>query len=65
MKKEFITAEFSSAALNITAGKIDSFRKTEESFGTVRVYKDGKIGVAGAIGRADEAALTEKAEKMK
>lgn len=63
MKKEFITAEFSSAALNITAGKIDSFRKTEESFGTVRVYKDGKIGVAGAIGRADEAALTEKAEK--
>lgn len=63
MKKEFITAEFSSAALNITAGKIDSFRKTEESFGTVRVYKDGKIGVAGAIGSADEAALTENAEK--
>lgn len=63
MKKEFITAEFSSAALNITAGKIDSFRKTEESFGTVRVYKDGKIGVAGAIGKADEEALTKRAEK--
>lgn len=62
MKKEFIVNRSSSVTLNITAGKIDSYRKNEETTGTVRVYRDGKIGVAGMLGTPDEAALTERAE---
>ncbi len=62
MEKEFLKSSESSVTLNITGGKIDSYRKQEETKTTVRVYKDGKIGIAGALGDADEAALTEKAE---
>ena len=42
MEKEFITKTNSSVALNVTGGKIDSFREKEETTGTVRVYEDGK-----------------------
>lgn len=62
MKKEYIVDRTSSVTLNVTAGKIDSFRKKEETTSTVRVYRDGKIGVAGMLGEGNEAALTEKAE---
>ena len=62
MKKEYIIDRTSSVTLNVTAGKIDSFRKQEETTSTVRVYRDGKIGIAGVLGDGDEAALTEKAE---
>ncbi len=62
MNKEFIVDRSSSVTLNVTAGKIDSYRKKEETTATVRVYRDGKIGVAGMLGEPDEAALTEKAE---
>ena len=62
MKKEYIIDRTSSVTLNVTAGKIDSFRKQEETTSTVRVYRDGKIGIAGVLGEGDEAALTEKAE---
>ncbi len=61
MKKEYIVNRSSVITLNVTAGKIDSFRKTEETTGTVRVYEDGKIGIAGMIGEPNEAELTSKA----
>ncbi len=62
MDKEFLISKESSITLNITAGKIDSYRKKEETTGTVRVYKDGKIGIAGALGTPDEKELTKQAE---
>ena len=61
MEKEFITKTDSSVALNVTGGKIDSFREKEETTGTVRVYEDGKIGIAGCLGTPDENELTKKA----
>ncbi|MDD6800310.1 MAG: metallopeptidase TldD-related protein [Firmicutes bacterium] len=63
MDKEFLINKSSSITLNITAGKIDSYRRKEETTGTVRVYSDGKIGVAGALGEPDEEALTKQAEE--
>lgn len=61
MEKEFLTKTYRSVTLNVTGGKIDSFREKEETTGTVRVYKNGSIGVAGCLGTPDEKALTEKA----
>ncbi len=63
MDKEYLISKESSVTLNITAGKIDSYRKKEETTSTVRVYKDGKIGIAGALGLVDEKTLTAQAEK--
>lgn len=61
MEKEFLTKTHQSVTLNVTDGKIDSFREQEETTGTVRVYENGCIGVAGCLGTPDEQALTEKA----
>mgnify|MGYP004468984057 CR=1 FL=1 len=62
MEKEFLTQTFRSVTLNVTAGRIDSFREQDETSGTVRVYDGDCIGVAGSLGQCDEAALTAKAE---
>lgn len=66
MEKEFLTTTRRSVTLNVTGGKIDSFREQEETTGTVRVYEGGCIGVAGCLGAPDEEALTAKksAEKF-
>ena len=61
MEKEFIKETQHSVTLNVTAGQIDSFRELEKTTGTVRVYENGCIGVAGCLGEPDEAALTEQA----
>ena len=61
MEKEFLIKTSHSVTLNVTGGKIDSFREQEETTGTVRVYENGCIGVAGCLGTPDEKALTEKA----
>ena len=61
MEKEFLTETHRSVTLNVTGGKIDSFREQEETTSTVRVYENGCIGVAGCLGTPDEAALTAKA----
>ena len=61
MEKEFIKNIRKSVALNVTAGKIDSFRETEKTTGTVRVYDNGFVGVAGCLGEPNEEELTEKA----
>lgn len=61
--KEYIVSRRASITLNVTAGKVDSYRKKEETTATVRVYRDGRIGVGGALGKPDEEKLTEAAEK--
>ncbi len=61
MEKEFLIETYRSVTLNVTGGKIDSFREKEETTGTVRVYENGCIGIAGCLGTPDEKALTEKA----
>ncbi len=61
MEKEFITEIQHSVTLNVTAGKIDSYREIERTTGTVRVYENGCIGVAGCLGEPDEEALTSQA----
>lgn len=61
MEKEFLTKTNRSITLNVTGGKIDSFREQEETTGTVRVYENGCIGIAGCLGTPDEQALTAKA----
>ena len=61
MQKEFIIKTRRSVTLNVTGGKIDSFREKEETTGTVRVYENGCIGIAGCLGTPDEQKLTEKA----
>ena len=63
MEKEFIKNIQRSVTLNVTAGKIDSFRELERTTGTVRVYEGGCIGVAGCLGEPDEKSLTEKAKE--
>ncbi len=63
MEKEFIKETKSSVTLNVTAGKIDSFRKIERTTGTVRVYDNGCIGVAGCVGEPDEEKLTAQAKE--
>ncbi len=63
MEKEKLIWKTNEISLNVTAGKIDSYRRTEETKNTVRVYEDGKIGIAGSLGEIDEAALTESAKK--
>ena len=63
MEKEFIKETQHSVTLNVAAGKIDSFRELERTTGTVRVYENGLIGVAGCLGEPDEDALTEKAKE--
>ncbi len=61
MEKEFLTKTSRSVTLNVTGGKIDSFREKEETTGTVRVYENGCIGIAGCLGAPDEKELTDKA----
>ena len=63
MEKEFLKETTRSVTLNVTGGKIDSFREQEETTGTVRVYDGGSIGVAGCLGAPDEDALTAKAKE--
>ena len=63
MEKEFIKSTQRSVTLNVTAGRIDSFREIEKTTGTVRVYENGCIGVAGCLGEPDEEELTRKARE--
>ena len=61
MQKEYIVEKSNQIALNVTAGKVDSYREKGETKCTVRVYDQGKIGVAGALGDADFKKLEEQA----
>ena len=61
MQKEYIINKSNEITLNITAGKIDSYRVKDETQCTVRVYEGGVIGIAGALGEADMQALEAQA----
>ncbi|MCM1054904.1 MAG: metallopeptidase TldD-related protein [Bacteroides sp.] len=63
MEKEKLICKIQSAALNVTANKVDSYRKNLETLNTIRVYDGGNIGVAGSLGELDETALEEAAKK--
>lgn len=63
MEKEFIKETQHTIALNVTAGQIDSYRELEKTTGTVRVYENGCIGVAGCLGEPDEKTLTAQAKE--
>ena len=54
MEKEVLTAKYQSVSLNVTANRIDSYRRKDEIQNTVRVYDNGKIGIAGSLGELDE-----------
>ena len=61
MEKEYLVNKSNEITLNITDGKVDSYREKDETQSTVRVYENGKIGVAGALGDVDFAALETQA----
>lgn len=63
MEKEFLKEIQQSVTLNVTGGKIDSFRELEKTTGTVRVYDNDCIGIAGCLGEPDEADLSAKAKE--
>lgn len=62
MEQEKIIDVTRSYSVNIAGGRVDSLRIREDKETVIRVYEDGKIGVAGAVGAADEAALAEEAK---
>ena len=61
MEKEYLVNKSNEITLNITDGKVDSYRVKDETQSTVRVYENGKIGVAGALGDVDLASLETQA----
>ncbi len=63
MNKEYITHKSNTITLNVIDGKVDSFREIDESTKTVRVYENGKIGVAGALGEVSFESLESAAIK--
>jgi PmbA protein len=63
MEKEFLKEKQHTITLNVTAGQIDSYRELEKTTGTVRVYENGCIGIAGCLGEPDEEALTAQARE--
>lgn len=65
MEKEYLVNKSNEITLNITDGKVDSYREKDETQSTVRVYDNGKIGVAGALGDVSFDALEAQAvEKL-
>lgn len=63
MEHEIIKEIRKSVTLNVTGGRIDSFRELEKTSGTVRVYDGGCIGIAGCLGEPDFKELTAKARE--
>ena len=62
MAQEKIIVKTSSYSANVSGGKVDSLRVKEDLKTVVRVYEDGKVGVAGRIGEGDDTALVKEAE---
>ena len=63
MQKEYLVNVSNEITLNVTDGKVDSYRVKDETQSTVRVYDNDKIGVAGALGDADWTALEKQAKE--
>ena len=61
MEKEYLLNKSNEVTLNVTDGKVDSYREKDETQSTVRVYENGTIGVAGALGDPDFETLEKEA----
>lgn len=62
MKYEKIIDKTTSYGLNVSGGAIDSLRVKNDLKTVIRVYEDGKIGIAGRIGEGDDKQLFEEAK---
>lgn len=62
MKTEKLINKTASYGLNVSGGKVNSLRVNEDMKTVIRVYSDGKIGVAGRIGEGDDGELLKEAE---
>lgn len=62
MKTEKLINKTASYGLNVSGGKVNSLRVNEDMKTVIRVYSDGKIGVAGRIGEGDDGELLKDAE---
>ncbi len=63
MNKEKIIDSETSYSVGIVNNNVDALRVNDNKSTSVRVYENGCIGVAGAIGDADETELTKRAVK--
>ncbi|MDD4291640.1 MAG: metallopeptidase TldD-related protein [Clostridia bacterium] len=59
--KEYIVKNRESYSAAIAGNEVQSLRKRQKTESTVRVYKDGLIGIGGAVGKTSEKELTDKA----
>lgn len=62
MEHEKLTIKETSYSVNVSGSKVDSLRVKQDLKTVIRVYDDGKIGVAGRIGEGDDGALFEEAK---
>lgn len=60
MKKEIISINRKETSIKLQASEINSIRVKDIERNAVRVYLDGKIGIAGAVGASSVEALTKQ-----
>lgn len=63
MIKEKYTTRITETSFNIVNGKIESTRSKDIEKNGFRVYKDGKIGISGIVGKYDDEKMFKKAEE--
>lgn len=61
--KEKLTQHFQQTSLTIVSSEIQAIRRKNTVRTACRIYKDGKIGIAGCIGKADTNELYKSAEQ--
>jgi|LGOV01.1.fsa_nt_gb PmbA protein len=61
MKKEIVNYSIKESSVKIQASEINSLRVKDIDRNAVRVYKDGLIGISGAVGSSSIEELTEQA----
>ena len=64
MIKEIYTIKSKETILTVANNKITAVQKSDTTKTGLRLYEQGKIGIAGAIGNYDENALMGKAKQM-
>jgi len=62
MIKEKYIQRTKETALNVLQTQVESLRKKDVTKTGLRLYKDGHIGVSGALGKYDEAELEQRAQ---
>ena len=63
MKQEFITIREKEATARVQMSQVQAVRLKDITKKGVRVYKDGKIGISGAVGEASDTFLLESAKQ--